>query len=144
VNVTIEPASASDIAEFDAYTYEPPYDFYNGQDDPIQNPERYFAARDEGGALLGFFYYDTRGTTVEIGLGLRPDLTGRGLGGDFLPSGIEFARSHFGAERIVLNVAAFNRRAITVYERAGFVTERLFMHSTNGGEWEFVEMRRPA
>jgi hypothetical protein len=31
-----------------------------------------------------------------------------------------------------------------VYERAGFTAVRVFMHSTNGGDWEFVEMRRPA
>jgi len=44
----------------------------------------------------------------------------------------------------VLAVATFNRRAITVYERAGFSTFRTYMHPTNGGEWEFVDMERPA
>ena len=41
-------------------------------------------------------------------------------------------------------VAVFNRRAITVYERAGFQTVRTFRHWTNGAEWDFVELRRPA
>ena len=141
MNLIIEPASASDIAAFDAYTYEPPYDFYNGEDDPVQDPERYFAARDEQGMLVGFFYYDVRDTTVEIGLGLRPDLTGRGLGGEFLRRGIDFARSHVGAERILLNVAAFNERAITIYERAGFL--RTGEHVRTFERWgrvPFVEM----
>jgi hypothetical protein len=31
-----------------------------------------------------------------------------------------------------------------VYERAGFTRVRVFTHSTNGGEWEFIEMRRSA
>ena len=37
-------------------------------------------------------------------------------------------------------MATFNRRAITVYERAGFVAVRTHIHRTNGGEWEFLEM----
>ena len=32
----------------------------------------------------------------------------------------------------------------TVYERAGFRAVRTYMHTTNGGDWEFLEMRRPA
>jgi hypothetical protein len=31
-----------------------------------------------------------------------------------------------------------------VYERLGFVPVRVFTHRTNGGEWEFTEMRRAA
>jgi ribosomal-protein-alanine N-acetyltransferase len=82
--------------------------------------------------------------TLQIGLGLHPERTGQGLGGAFLEAGLDFARSRFQPAQFVLSVATFNRRAITVYERAGFTAVRVFMHSTNGGDWEFVEMRRPA
>jgi [ribosomal protein S18]-alanine N-acetyltransferase len=56
----------------------------------------------------------------------------------------EYARRRFAPKRFTLSVASFNQRAITVYERAGFAPVRVFAHSTNGGEWEFVEMQRPA
>src|SRR5205823_5982292 len=95
--------------------------------------------------LIGFFSFkqaDRR--TLDIGLGLDPEHTGHGFGAGFLEAGLEYARSHFEPERFVLSVATFNRRAITVYERAGFVRVRAYDHSTNGGIWEFVEMRRPA
>jgi ribosomal-protein-alanine N-acetyltransferase len=59
-------------------------------------------------------------------------------------AGLEYARRRFAPEQFSLSVATFNRRAIGVHERAGFAPVRVYMHSTNGGEWEFVEMRRSA
>jgi RimJ/RimL family protein N-acetyltransferase len=141
VSISIEPATPADIAAFDAYRYEPPYDFYNGEDDPVQNPERFFAARDSEGGLVGFYYFDLKADAVEYGLGLRPDLTGRGLGLAFFRRGLEFARERFGTTKIVLNVAAFNERAIRVYERAGF--RRTGEHVRTFERWgtaAFIEM----
>lgn len=141
VNFHVDSATAEDIAEFDAYRYDAPYDFYNGDGDPVENPERFFAVRDAQGELVGFYYFEWKRDALEIGLGLRPDLTGRGLGLDFLRSGLSFGRSHFGAERIVLNVAAFNERAIKVYERAGFQRSGEHVRSfTRWGRVPFVEM----
>lgn len=80
---------------------------------------------------------------VEIGLGLRPDLTGKGLGRTFLEAGSEYAVTRFGATELALAVAAFNRRAITVYERAGFQEDYRYQHATGGGVHEFVRMCRP-
>ena len=112
---------------------------------PALRGDAYFGVEDGTGALVGYFSFKPRDArTIELGLGLRPDLTGRGLGASFLAAGMEFARAHFAPARFVLSVATFNERAIKVYERAGFVRERTYMHSTNGGEWEFVHMSRTA
>jgi [ribosomal protein S18]-alanine N-acetyltransferase len=141
VNVAIAAATPEDIDAFDAYRYDAPYDFYDGEEDPVQNPERFFSARDEQGELIGFYYFERKGDALEIGLGLRPALTGRGLGLGFLRAGIAFGRTHFGAERIILNVADFNARAIKVYERAGF--RRTGDHLRKFPRWgpvRFVEM----
>ena len=51
------------------------------------NPERFYAAVDEDGTLVGFYYFEEKGDALEIGLGLRPDQTGRGLGADFFRGG---------------------------------------------------------
>ncbi len=148
------PLGQEDAEAIAEWRYPEPFSFYDWTADPddlreLLDPslrgEAYWAAEDDAGALVGYFSFKPKGEgTLEVGLGLRPDLTGRGLGGSFLSSGLEFGRTRFAPARFVLSVATFNERAIKVYERAGFSTERTYMHSTNGGEWEFVEMSRPA
>jgi ribosomal-protein-alanine N-acetyltransferase len=137
----ITPLTDADAATLDSWRYEPPYDFYNGEDEPVRNPERFHAVRDEGD-IVGFYYFQEKGDAVEIGLGLRPDLTGRGHGLGFVRDGIALARRLFGERQLILNVAAFNERAIGLYERAGFVRTgshvRTFEH---WGDVPFVEMK---
>jgi [ribosomal protein S18]-alanine N-acetyltransferase len=141
VKLTIAPASAESLAEIGTWRYDPPYDFYDGDSDPVLNPERFYEAVDEDGGLAGFFYFEEKVDALEIGLGLRTGLTGRGLGLEFLRAGMEFAHRRFQPGRIILNVAAFNERAIKVYERAGFQkTGRHRRYFERWGAVEFVEM----
>jgi RimJ/RimL family protein N-acetyltransferase len=138
---TIGPASEATFQELEAWRYEPPYDFYDGDAEPVHNPERFFEARAEDGSLVGFYYFEQKGRALEIGLGLRPGLTGRGLGPDFFRAGVEFGRRRFRPERVILAVAAFNDRARIVYERAGFrVIGRHVRHFARWGDVEFVDM----
>ena len=92
--------------------------------------------------LAGFLMVKLTGRAAEIGLGLRPDLTGRGLGESFVRACLRFASAALGAQRYTLAVAALNRRAITVYERAGFREAGRFEHHTNGGVHAFIRMTR--
>ncbi len=136
-----------------AWRYDPPYDFYDATGDPddlaeLLDPRRrggtYFSALDEGGALVGFFQFERKDCSVEVGLGLRPDLTGKGLGLGYMLAGLEFARRRFDPEGFRLSVAAFNERAIRVYERAGFRRETTFTHHTGGRDYPFLLMTREA
>jgi len=145
VKLTIRSATPEMFAELRTWRYEPPYDFYDGDAEPVRNPERWYEALDEAGVLIGNFYFEQKGDALEVGLGLRPDLTGRGLGLDFLLAGIDFGRRRFGLSRVILNVAAFNERAIKVYERAGFrETGRHTRRFDRWGEVEFVDMEQAA
>ena len=145
MKLTIRPASKKTLAEMATWRYEPPYDFYDGDVDPVLNPERFYEALDEDGSLVGNYYFEEKGDSLEIGLGLRPDLTGRGRGLDFLLAGIDFGQLRFGLSRVILNVAAFNERAIKVYERAGFrETGRHTRRFDRWGEVEFVDMEQAA
>ena len=120
MNLRIEPASGDVLVERAAWRYPPPYDFYDDDGIPPKNPELFYGAYDEDGALVGFYFFAPRGEALFYGLGLRPDLTGRGLGLDFVRAGLIFAKERFRPKRVILDVAEFNERAIRVYERAGF------------------------
>jgi ribosomal-protein-alanine N-acetyltransferase len=151
---TFGPMSQADAEDIASWRYEDEYAFYDWTADPADLAElldpvaragRYFAVTAQSGDLIGFFEYKPpQKGQLEIGLGLHPSWTGHGHGVQFVEAGLHFARSRFAPETFTLSVASFNRRAITVYERAGFVTVRRYMHRTNGAEWEFVEMTRPS
>ena len=137
----IEPASPEVLAAIVGWEYEPPYDFYDGRHEPVRNPERFFAAFDENGSLVGHYYFELEGGVLSYGLGLRPELAGQGRGLEFFRAGLEFGRERFRPERVVLAVAAFNERAIRVYERAGFrVTGRHVRTFPEFGDVEFIDM----
>lgn len=139
---------AADAGEISGWRYEPPYDFHNSDADlaELPDPERrrdaYFSVLDDEGRLVGFFQFENEGEAVDVGL--RPDLTGRGFRVEFVRAGLAFARERFSPGRFTLPVATFNARAIRTYERAGFRRDGVYMHETNGGEYEFLRMGREA
>jgi ribosomal-protein-alanine N-acetyltransferase len=137
----VEPAAEELFAEIATWRYDPPYDFYDGDPEPVLNPERFFQVLGENDELVGFLYFEQRGDSLEYGLGLRPDLTGRGLGLEFFQLGLEFGREEYRPARIVTNVAEFNERARKIYERAGFqVTGRRIRDFEPWGEVAFLDL----
>jgi ribosomal-protein-alanine N-acetyltransferase len=131
--------------------YEGVYSFYDlGEDvedrreflDPANWNGAYYAVLDQEGQLVGYFVFSPEEDVLVLGLGMRPDLTGRGLGADFIDAGLAFAQEHYTQQKLRLSVATFNRRAIRAYEQAGFVRGRIVQQETNGGTYEFVEMTK--
>ncbi len=80
--------------------------------------------------------------SMTIGLGLRPDLTGRGLGLPFVEAGMTLARERYHPTLFRLFVYAWNQRAITVYERAGFTAVGRAGAPGGDGQPAFIEMTR--
>lgn len=153
MRVTLRQMSAEEAEQIASWHYDGPYAFYDADADADDlalllsadvREDRYFSALADDGTLVGFFEFKGEGKSVEIGLGLRPDLTGRGHGLAFLRAGMAFARARYRPADFKLSVAAFNKRAIRVYERAGFVPVRRFDHATAGAVHPFLELRRPA
>lgn len=114
----------------------------------------YHAARTRNGELVGFCCFgpdaqvpggDYREPALDVGLGLRPDLVGRGLGGAFVAAILDFSRRELAPPLFRLTIATWNRRATLVYERAGFRAAGRFRRTAPGGDpgAEFLVMVRP-
>lgn len=151
MDFVVRKMTAADAAAVAGWRYDGAYSFYDMDQDPddlseLLDPasweQGYCSVADEEGDLVGFFCFAVDGDVVEIGLGMRPDLTGRGLGLGFLEAGLEYAGAAWSPARFRLAVATFNERAIRLYERAGFRRVRVVEKATNGGVYSFLEMER--
>jgi ribosomal-protein-alanine N-acetyltransferase len=157
---TLTPITRADAQAISRWRYDGPYAVYNGNPASVASllQPRYFyhSVHDEHGELVGYFcfgedarvsagrrsgLYD-REDALDVGLGMRPDLTGRGLGEQFVRAGLEFADETYSPPAFRLTVATFNRRAIRVYERAGFEPVETFGATRLHGEKEWLLMRR--
>ncbi|MDQ2807270.1 MAG: GNAT family N-acetyltransferase [Chloroflexota bacterium] len=156
VGALTAPAAAA-IA---GWRYPPPYDFYNPFPDIaaylIDPANAYFAAYGLHDELAGFFCYGAEAqvfgghvaglysgdATLDLGLGMHPDLMGHGSGAPFVAAGLAFGRARYRPRAFRLTVACFNTRAIRVYTQAGFVPGPVFPSPTARGEVPFLLMQR--
>ena len=53
---------------------------------------------------------------------------------------LEYISLNYEKKKIVLSVAAFNSRAIHLYEKCGFKRIKSFSQTTNGSIYEFMKM----
>lgn len=147
----LDRAAALDVAR---WRYPPPYDVYNIGSDPadlalfLAHAADYYQIR-AGAALIGFCCYgeeaqvpggDYSPPALDLGLGVRPDLTGRGQGRRYFDAVTSFAERQFEPPALRLTVASFNQRAIRLYSRAGFCEIGRFNAVFSGRP--FIVMRR--
>jgi len=137
MNLAERAMTETDAREILAWRYPYPYDFYNGEATVESLQELMngsYRVVTEQGELFGF-YCTGKGAQVpaghnwdvypqgpvDIGLGMKPDQTGAGRGPAFLEFLLgEMDRRHPG-EPLRLTVAQLNKRAIRLYEKAGFI-----------------------
>ena len=147
------PAHAARIV---TWCYPEPYACYDmtgAEPDTLLDPSSGYFALISGHELIGFrsFGPDGRvpggsydGSALDTGGGLRPDLTGRGLGRSAIETSLRFGRERFSPVAFRLTVASFNTRAQLVVGRLGFRRVGRFAASTDGREYDiFVRAERP-
>jgi RimJ/RimL family protein N-acetyltransferase len=136
----------TDAKQIVTWKYPQEYSMYDFDDSPETFQElldgTYYAVRDKDNQLMGFYCFGRNAqvpegqnqnlysgdNVVDIGLGMNPDLTGRGMGFSFLKAGIEFAKQKYKPDYLRLSVAAFNVRAIKVYSRMRFKETASFVN----------------
>ena len=159
---TLRPITPAEAEAVSRWRYGELYSMYDG--DPasvaslLEPRFRYHSVHDERGELAGYFCFgeDARVPTgrrlgvyekqpaLDVGLGMRPDLTGRGLGAEFVFAGLRFAKEAYSPPAFRLTVAASNQRAVRVYERVGFEMVEAFGARTPEGGREWLLMLREA
>jgi [ribosomal protein S18]-alanine N-acetyltransferase len=149
---TIKKMEQNEAEEISKWEYEGEYAFYNMEND-VEDLEEllseearsdaYYSVFSNNNQLIGFFSFLVSGKEVELGLGMNPMLTGKGKGLEFTNMGINYiVNKEKDIQKILLSVAAFNKRAIKVYERVGFQKVNSFMQKTNGSEYKFIKMEK--
>lgn len=130
----LEPPHALDIL---GWRYPPPYDVYNARPENHQaelwhllNPQNaFFAILNRDGELEGYGSFgpdgqvpggDYRDPALDIGMGIRPDLTGQGKGRHYARAVAWYGAQHYQPEQLRVTIAAFNQRAQRVWRSLGF------------------------
>lgn len=160
MSFTIKPMNAFYARSIAYWKYDGIYAFYNMEFsteliNELMNGQ-YMAVTGASEEIVGFFCYGSPAqilsglhsgayhspTAIDIGLGMRPDLTGKGSGANFVNLGVSYAKKHFYGDQIRLTVATFNQRAIRAYEKAGFKRGQTFTSMIDGMKLEFMTMSR--
>jgi ribosomal-protein-alanine N-acetyltransferase len=128
--------------------YPPPYDIYNvssaNPDDLAATIEyllhpdnQFFEISHSELGLAGFCSFGYDGQVpggdysqpgLDIGMGVRPDLTGQGFGKFFAQAVLRFGTKKFQPALFRVTIAAFNKRAQRVWQRQGFQSVQKFVH----------------
>ncbi|BFT75915.1 hypothetical protein PAENIP36_73570 [Paenibacillus sp. P36] len=107
--------------------------------DPHIRAEQYRAIVDDSGVLAGFVQFFPIVGVTRLGLGLRPDLCGKGsgIGVQFVQLLTREALKHAPGQEVDLEVLVWNERAIRTYERAGFTITDTYEKQTPTGVSNF-------
>lgn len=147
MQLSIQKISKNDAIQILNWKYNAPYDFYNNEENEESIKEllenSFSIVVDERNQLVGFFCIGNSAQVpagshlgaysekcIDIGLGMRPDLTGQGLGVIFFSFILRHIQETDKSIPLRLTVAKFNERAIRLYEKLGFKKRMEFSNGT--------------
>jgi len=148
----VGPMTEEHAMEICRWRYEPPYDMYNWDSwsnmvktgyefaNPDIRRQQYRSVTAEGYGLCGFAQLFPMINVTRLGLGMRPDLCGKGYGASFVRAIVRTAQREAPGKEIDLEVITTNIRAIKTYEKAGFIITDQYEKPTEKGTLGFYCM----
>ncbi len=125
-----------------------------GEPGYLTEPASRFFALVGADGLIGFRSFGADGqvpggrydaSALDTGGGLRPELTGKGLGREAIRTGLEFGRERFAPPAFRVTIATFNVRAQRVVASLGFRNIGSFVAPAGGRSYEIlVRPERPS
>lgn len=157
--IVIRPITPDQARAAVAWRYAPPYDIYNTPLDDIDGEVAYLvdpanrvhAIATAAGELIGYCSFGTdaqvpggdySADALDVGVGMRPDLTGHGHGSRYLEAVFRYATDQFAPTALRATVAAFNERAQRAVLACGFTRSAEFIGETDRPR-PFVVFVRP-
>ena len=155
MHTIFDPLSREKALAVLSWRYDPPYDCYNFNGQNIAAELQYLTASESAffsisnpfNELEGFCSFGKDGQVpggsyqfqaLDIGMGLRPDLTGQGQGRKYAEAVAQYAMALHHTDLLRVTIAAFNERAQKVWSHIGFEITSTFLKSNS--ESEFVVM----
>lgn len=145
VSMELRPMTEEDARCICEWRYPSPYDRYRWPKwdqmvreekefaDPGIRATQYLSVCGPDGRLAAYVQLFPLDRTTRIGLGLRPDLCGRGLGGEVIRLAVQESLRRRPDAEIDLEVETWNLRAIKAYEKAGFVAADAYSKRASHG-----------
>lgn len=141
-----------------SWRYTKPYEIYNAAQpvteaavNALLRPElHYMAVMDERDEMIAFQCFgpdaqvpggDYSEEALDLGGGLRPDLTGKGLGPHVIAASMNYAIGQFHPRIFRVTVATFNQRANKVCDRLGYKVASHFTRPSDGLGFQIMTQR---
>jgi ribosomal-protein-alanine N-acetyltransferase len=149
-SIRVGPLTREHAEDIASWRYDPPYDVYDmtgAKPEDLLDPALGFHAVLIGDRLIGFRSFGPDGrvpgwtyddSALDTGGGLRPSLTGQGLGRAAIAAGLDFGRTRFAPAAFRVTVASFNARARRTVESLGFQYVDSFRAARDGREFDVL------
>ena len=156
--IQYSPVDEASVRELLKWRYEPPYENYNYSPEHFERDLAYhldpvnnlYSMRIEG-ELVGYCSFgqdaqvpggDYSEDALDIGMMIKPELTGQGLGSSFVANVIQQAITKYSPKKLRVTILETNQRAMKVWEKNGFRKTQSFESKHN--QKRFVIFTRDA